>query len=246
MIYIVLGMHKSGTTLASQILHHSGVNMGDNIDAHISYDGGNKYERASTLALDMEILGVKDFIATDLVAPDTLEMTKAQHTRMQEIIQNCNKAYDNWGFKDPRACLVYPLWASELPEHKIIAIYRSPDEIWLRYRYNGWRYFYTNPLRAWKLINRWVEHNINILNYLQSTEMDSLVLSYRELVTAQAEFDRLQKFVGFELEDRRRANLYRNRPQVYPLLKIAIWLVHKRTGYTPEKIIEQFEALRQK
>ena len=43
-IYVVLGMHKSGTTLISQILHHSGVNMGGaEIETSRSYDEGNKY-----------------------------------------------------------------------------------------------------------------------------------------------------------------------------------------------------------
>lgn len=48
MIFVVLGMHKSGTTLVSQILHHSGIPMGDGFDENVTYDGGNKYEREST------------------------------------------------------------------------------------------------------------------------------------------------------------------------------------------------------
>jgi len=32
MIYVVLGMHKSGTTLVSQILHRSGIDMGDGFE----------------------------------------------------------------------------------------------------------------------------------------------------------------------------------------------------------------------
>ena len=59
MNYVVLGMHKSGTTLVSQMLHQSGINMGD-FDPLVSYDRGNQYERESALQLDMDIMRAKD------------------------------------------------------------------------------------------------------------------------------------------------------------------------------------------
>jgi len=244
LIYVVLGMHKSGTTLVAEVLHHSGINMGDDIDDDLSYDRGNKYERESTLWLDMDILGVQDDSVLHLQTPETLQMTPEHEIQMQRIIRDCNQKYTHWGFKDPRASLVYPLWAAELPKHKIIAVFRSPAEIWPRFRYNGLRYVHTNPLRAWEFISRWCEHNKNILTYLQNTAMDYLVLNYRELVTTQAEFDRLQVFVGLDLKDRRRTSLYRTRSQKAPLLNLMIRLYSIRNGYVPERIIEQLEALR--
>jgi hypothetical protein len=241
-------MHKSGTTLISQILHRSGINMGESIDPKVSYDRGNKYERLSTRALNLEILGLKDIYTPsyDLdVSPDAFQLTEDQRRRMREIIQRCNQAYPNWGFKDPRTCLVYPLWASELPEHKIIAVYRSPGEIWPRYRKKRLRHCYKNPSRAWKFMKGWCRYNSNVLSYLQNANLDFLVLSYGELMASDAEFNRLQEFVGIELNDQRKKSLYRNRTEEYPLIEIATWLVHKQTGCTPGKIMEQFEALRQ-
>jgi len=248
LIYVVLGMHKSGTTLVSQILHRSGINMGDNIDTGASYDQWGpeqKHERASTLLLNREILGLGDdgrFM--HLEAPDTLQVTENQRARMQEIIQECNTAYADWGFKDPRTALTYPMWASQLPEHKIITIYRSPGEIWPRFR-GGRLNLYGNLSRACRLLKRWCEHNSRILTYLQNTKSDFLVLSYQELMTTNAEFNRLQEFVGRRLSDQRKESLYRSRREAYPLIAIATWLVRRQTGCTPRKIIEQLEALRQ-
>src|SRR5262245_61853891 len=133
MIFVVLGMHKSGTTLVSQILHDSGINMGEDFDAKVSYDEGNKYERETALALNLDILKVGNYRIIDLPNPDELQLTPQQRLCMREIIQNCNSRYTDWGFKDPRTTLVYPLWVSELPEHKLIAIYRTPEEIWPRF-----------------------------------------------------------------------------------------------------------------
>ncbi len=242
MIYIVLGMHKSGTTLVSQILHHSAINMGE-FDVQVSYDGGNQYERDSTYALNLNILGLSldNYIMLNVPMPHDLHLTASQRAQMRKIIKDCNQRYPHWGFKDPRTCLLYPLWAEELPEHKIIAVYRAPNEIWPRYRYNGGREFYTNPRRAWNFINRWCEYNGNIVNYLQQTNMDFMVLSYRRLMAEPAEFERLQDFVSLKLNDQRRAGLYRSQPKQYPLLTLVTWLVRRK--YQPEKIMAQLESL---
>lgn len=248
MIYVILGMHKSGTTLVSQILHHSGINMGDHFDTHISYDRGNKYEREATLALNMEILGLKHMTRGASINLDLskIKPTEDQKSRMREIIQSCNKAYVNWGFKDPRTALVYPFWAAELPEHKIITIYRTPGEIWPRFRYEGRRQAFKNPYNAWKFIRGWCQYNTNVLNYLENTPKDYLILNYREFMASDVEFNRLQEFVGQKLTDQREKKLYRNRKESFSFLKMATWLVYKQTGWTPEEIIKQFEALRQK
>jgi hypothetical protein len=248
MIYIVLGMHKSGTTLISETLHHSGVNMVENRKSDRTYDQGNFYERTSIQEFNREILGVKPFIngftLLDLPAPNELAIDENLRKRLCELIQTNNLKYRNWGFKDPRTCFTYPIWASELPEHKIIAAYRSPSEIWARLRRHP--IYHNNLYRAWKFINRWYEHNINILNYLHNTNMQYLVLSFSRLVATRHEFNRFQHFMGRKLEDRRVKGLLRNRPQEYPLLSLATWLFHKITGNYPREIVLQYAKLRQK
>ena len=59
MLYVVLGMHKSGTTLLSQVLHHSGIDMGEIPDG-VSYDKGNKYEDQESFHINMELIRAPD------------------------------------------------------------------------------------------------------------------------------------------------------------------------------------------
>ncbi len=248
MIYVILGMHKSGTTLVSQILHHSGINMGEQLDAKISYDQGNKYEREATLALNMEILGLTTMTRSTITNLDLskLRLTDNQRIRMRRIIQHCNETCDNWGFKDPRTALVYPFWASELPEHKLIAIYRSPGEIWPRFRYRRWYHTFKNPYSAWRLMMGWHQYNSKILSCLENTPMDFLVLNYRDFMTTDLEFNRLQEFIGLKIKDQRDKSLYRSRAEAHLVLKMATWLVYLKIGSKPEDIINRFEALRKK
>lgn len=243
MIYVVLGMHKSGTTLVSQILHHSGINMGE-FDEGVSYDKGNKYERTETLALDMEILGTSDFEVLDLTAHGQLTLNDAQRHKMREIISACDSTHEDWGFKDPRCALTYRLWAEELPPHKVIAVYRDPAQVWPRFRWNGKRKYHTNFHRAYTYLERWHEHNAGILELLRAGQNEFLMINYHELMGGEADFRRLQEFVGRDLVDRRNRDLYRSRTSGDVFLRTAAWLLKHKTGLTSEATIAALEAYR--
>ncbi len=245
MIYVVLGMHKSGTTLVAQTLHHSGINMGGaEIDSRIGYDKGNQYERHSTWRLNEDILGCKGLLSIDITAPEQLRMTAGQRLKMQDLIADLDRQYTDWGFKDPRTCLTYPLWAEELPEHKIIAIYRSVDELWQRYRASMPRR-YPDFWYAQKLVRRWNEHNLGIYAALNSGAAEYLLLEYADLMKSDGGFRQFEVFVGRKLVDRRRTDLYRHRQAARSVpLELAKWTVKKATGQDPQTITEQLMGLR--
>jgi hypothetical protein len=235
-------MHKSGTTLVSQILHHSGIHMGE-IDPNIGYDRGNQYERESTRDINEEILGSQDRLSIDIAAPAQLTMTSAQRGRMQALIETCSREHSDWGFKDPRTTLVYPLWAEVLPQHKLIVVYRALDELWQRYRPKLHRR-YRDFKVAHKLAQRWYEHNLNILKILQGTPMDTLALEFGQLMHSQAEFERFQAFVGRPLVDQRRSDLYRHRQSGRSLpLELAKWSLARRTGVNYTTLLAQMHHL---
>ena len=247
MIYVVLGMHKSGTTLVSQILHHSGISMVDELDEDITYDSGNKYERQKTLTLNMDILGVKDYQVRELANPDSLKITDDQRGRMQTILDDASAQYSDWGCKDPRTALTYPLWKEVIGEHKIIAIYRNPEEIWPRFRWQGWRRKYVNPLWAYQYISRWVEHNINLIKYCSNLQGSYLLLDYHSLMTTDKEFKRIEAFTGESLTDMRKKELYRVRkPKKDYTLAIASWVYKVVNGRSYNEIILELEKLQKK
>lgn len=243
MIYVVLGMHKSGTTLVSQILHRSGIDMGD-FDESVSYDGGNKYEREATLALDMELLHAPDDEVLDLAPPAAPVLTAGQRDRMRTIIAACEAGHANWGFKDPRACLLYDLWARELPPHRIIAVHRDPAEVWSHFKWSGRRYYHTNFHRAYAYLHRWHDHNAALLRILAATPQPWIMVGYRELMSDDREFARLQDFVGMPLQDARRPGLYRNRPRRDVFLRAAYRLLQWRHGIAVERTMAELGALR--
>jgi len=219
-IYVVLGMHKSGTTLVSQILHHSGINMADGLDPAVDYDGGNKYERQEALRINMALLGTDEVEILELSPPTNAPPAELRE-RMTAMIASCAHRFDQWGFKDPRTTITYDSWRSVLPPHRIIGIYRSPSAIWPRYRYRGPHYMLLNARRARSLLARWYEHNLRLLEIVDSSGGDALLLSYHALMTTDDEFRRLGRFIGRVLADRRQPGLYRHRGGFSPLLSLA-------------------------
>jgi hypothetical protein len=212
MIYVVLGMHKSGTTLVSQILHRSGINMMDELDTDTSYDKGNKHERESTKAVNHKILDSEGVFSLEIDLRQPPQSSADQRAEINKIIRDCSSKYNLWGFKDPRTCLTYPIWASELPEHKVIVIYRSPYEIWQRYRKR--HKYSSNPYAYWRgvwaFMTSWCNHNRRIITALENSKVSFLVLNYEKFMTQDSDFDRLEKFVGLKLIDCRNRSLYRH------------------------------------
>ncbi len=231
MIYVVLGMHKSGTTLVSQMLHYSGINMGE-FDERLGYTDNNQFERHSTQEINRELLhGTlvppmdymlrrnrqpeynaagyrrnKDSIA--LVRFRTLQK-KLDNVDLQNLsaeVQKLNAAHNDWGFKDPRTCLTYPAWQRVLPDHHIVVVYRHYSQLLKRYRINKY-----DLTRLYRVLYSWTLHNRAILSHIKSSNTPAIVISYEDMMQGDGEFERLQHFINHPLQDMRELALYRNR-----------------------------------
>jgi hypothetical protein len=204
-VVVVLGMHKSGTTLVSQILHRSGIEMGEAGDVDGDYDKGVFHERSSFRELNEALLGYGD-PAWIHPAPRSLRMSDEHRRRMRDLIEKAGARAGRWGFKDPRTCLTYPLWEEELPPHKAIVVYRAPQEVW--------QHMNRHPLKRWRVwpaVRSWCDHNLPLIELVESGRRDTLVLSFERLVTSPEEFERLEEFIGVPLDDPRDPRRYRRR-----------------------------------
>jgi len=241
MIHVVLGMHKSGTSLVAELLHHAGIAMVDEVDSQGGYDDGNKWERESTLELNQEILGSAGAFSLDARGERRL-CGAAERQRMRDIIAACSTRHTDWGFKDPRTCLTYDLWAAELPAHRVIAVFRSPEEAWAHY----WRA--ASLRRRLKTVRRylpqWCAHNTAILAALDRTPHPFLVLDYARLIDDPSELARLERFVGRPLVDRRDPRMRRSRKAQTASYRAARAWHRLWRGQSSEEIAARLDALR--
>jgi len=179
MIYIVLGMHKSGTTLLAKTLHRSGIRMVEQ-ESGESYYEGNKFERKETSLLIQTAFGQNEasYLLPSLGA-DLLEELKSDFNKLM-----CKKEETgvDWGFKDPRFTLLYQKIfddPSAVP-HKLICIYREIGQVvghYLRYQYNFLHKVGIMP----KVLSSWCVYNETLCSILENGSVDSLLLKFEEI-----------------------------------------------------------------
>jgi hypothetical protein len=162
---------------------------------------------------------------------------------MRRFIAERSAKAGDWGFKDPRTALVYPLWRQELPEHRIIAIWRHPEEVWPRFAAPGPGLYHEEPRRAWSFVQRWCEYNAGTLAALRDNAGQSLAVNYGDFMNGDQGFRRLEAFVGRNLQDRRRKTMYRSKGKRHPSYRIAKRLLGWTRGTDPDALVEALRAL---
>lgn len=128
--YIVMGMHRSGTSLITQLLHRAGIYAGCTYD-HIPPASDNPkgfWELSSLVDLNKIILFLANGNWKNPPTAKDIEAISAT-PRVQKILNYFSGA-PKWVIKDPRLCLTFPVIAAALPEStKVIVVKRSPDAI---------------------------------------------------------------------------------------------------------------------
>jgi hypothetical protein len=264
MIYVILGMHKSGTTLVAQMLQESGIDMGE-FNPDLGYDDDNKYERHSTQELNRSLLEGylipplsvllrrwerpqydragyrKNSDSLALVRYKALKnkLEREQDQRIRDIILACDRAHVDWGFKDPRTCLTYPAWKQHLPDHRLIVVYRSYVQLVHRYLKSS-----RNIPRLFRILHSWTTYNMAILEHLSSSPAPAIILNYERMMQGDEEVQRLAAFLGCPVIDSRDPNLYRNRAQEPDQLLDMVKFLLPFLPAQPQQIFQTLEERR--
>lgn len=206
MIYIVLGMHKSGTTVLAKTLHQSGITMVEDSREDVSYDEGNQFERESTKNINKQMMncfGKHSLRVTSRSLPNDI---RGVHEQMKEVINSCQEHSSNWGFKDPRTCLTYPIWKEVLPPHKLIMVYRNPCQIAKHYSR-----VVDIPWRIYNALNTWEEYNKAILRIFEQSDVPCLLLDFEDYISKNETQINLRDFLDVQIQDARDTRQYRHR-----------------------------------
>lgn len=122
-VIIVLGMHRSYTSLLASWLHCNGVVMYDRSDPE------HLYEDLDILKLHEDILGSMEMNWLNARGP-RLIAHKHYHRLAEAIWHRKSQDHIAWGWKDPRTCLFYEdLWKPLARDAKVIFVYRHPASV---------------------------------------------------------------------------------------------------------------------
>jgi hypothetical protein len=126
---LVVGMHNSGTSILTEILHKNGIFFG----ANMHHFESNFF---SIFINDRIILGGKgNWAQLPIMSVDqvlSLESSVAPIIKAHWLADYLQWGYDGeslWGIKDPRLCILLPLYLRIFPDAKVIHIRRNPNDV---------------------------------------------------------------------------------------------------------------------
>ena len=137
--FVIVGMHRSGTSLVSQILDRSGVFMGSDLqEDHESkfFIGLNKwiYENAGAdWARPLAVQELMDYQPAKKKVEEYLRLRIASNSSKKYSGKKMKKGLfdmnSKWGWKDPRNGPALPIWKEIWPEMKIIHVTRHGVDV---------------------------------------------------------------------------------------------------------------------
>lgn len=184
-VAIVLGMHRSGTSLLSNVMHYLGCDMADTTDAISDKNPGGFWERPQIVALHDEIL---EAIDRGIGTPQHVlpfpagwwrrkEIKPIKQRLIEYVADSLATTTDLWGFKDPRMCRMLPLWKEILRAVGADPVYvhaiRAPEPA---ARSMSLKNTKLRPLTDAQSEMMWLAYNYDIVRY--TTSQNVLVVDY--------------------------------------------------------------------
>ena len=131
---IILGMHRSGTSMITRVINLLGAYLGEPADliAANEHNPDGYWERWDVLELNARALQSvgADWDSSEQVRADRLAATARAgfDADAKKILDRLN-AHPTWVLKDPRMCLTLPLWRPLLRDPVFVIVYRNPLEV---------------------------------------------------------------------------------------------------------------------
>ena len=122
---VIIGMHRSGTSLLTQWLYRCGLHVGDELMVANGANEHGYFEDMDFVRLHEDLLRSSALPDTGLTDKDLPELSSAQKENIIHLLESKDTGSAPWGWKDPRTCLFLPVYRQLLPHAKYILIYRD-------------------------------------------------------------------------------------------------------------------------
>jgi hypothetical protein len=123
---VILGMHRSGTSLTANWIHEMGLNLGEDLLGPDSSNKKGHFEDKDFLNFHESILRKHGLHRSGLRLKEKpkIVLSKTDREKLSEIIQSKNLK-SQWGFKEPRTCLFLEYYRELLPDAFYFIVFRN-------------------------------------------------------------------------------------------------------------------------
>lgn len=214
---IIVGFHRSGTSLLTQLLHSAGLFVGEELLGAMPSNPYGHFEDREVLEIHRQILD-DNGVGWQVDAPPALYVSPDAWQRMQDLIARRHASHPLWGFKEPRVCFFLGVWKYLLPDAKFVVVYRDPSETTrsLHARHAGdylrgngpaesHLRFFREPDHALRL---WDTYNRAIINFARVHLDDCLVVAHSGLAAGYPVVERVKARFGVSLKPVRTESVF--------------------------------------
>jgi hypothetical protein len=175
---VILGMHRSGTSVIAQLVHALGAYAGqpDELAPPDMFNPTGYWEHREVVQLDTDILDELHATWTDVEHANLAHLSPAARAAFVTRAKNVVRSLEGRGpfvLKDPRMALLFPLWREALREPVAVIAWRDPAAVARSIAKRDQR-----PLLA--SIALWEHYNRTLLR--DSEGMPRVLVAYDELL----------------------------------------------------------------
>ncbi|CAD5962652.1 sulfotransferase [Planktothrix agardhii] len=180
-VFIITGMHRSGTSLTASILQSAGVHIGRRLMEATEFNAKGYFENPDFFEFHLDAFRALGVNIDGWTLEENLQINAPLIDRAKYIVEQ-NGLSSVWGWQEPRTTLFLDFWAKLLPEARFLLIYRSPWEVADSLYRRGDEMFQSQPELA---IKYWQHYNQKILNFYNREQHRCLLTNLKTIVQYQ-------------------------------------------------------------
>lgn len=223
-VLIILGMHRSGTSLMAQWMHKCGLFLGHRLMTGNEHNAEGHYEDLDFHDFHEEIFRSYQVSYGGLKKVPLFSLNEYQSTKLKSIIDFKNSLKKQWGWKEPRTNVFLEHYEGILPNAYNLITFRSPLSVIdslirrekkefgkkkkpfiTRVKYGLFRSGYEKKIEEMYLehfLDSWIQHNECLINYIEKKPKHSYrVVNYDKLLQNSAIVISWLQKAGFDLQD---------------------------------------------
>ena len=196
-VLIIVGMHRSGTSLTASILQKAGLNIGKSLIGKAKGNEFGHFENLEFVKFHELTLAKNNFNTAGYILDDIDVNDSETIILAQDLIKNNEDS--QWGWKDPRTVLFLPLWERLLPDANYLFIYRSPWEVvdsLFRRGLDHDELFNEKPSMA---LSIWNSYNQKIKAHYKNHKNKSIIFNINDIINKPQKLQESLLGLGFDL-----------------------------------------------
>ena len=202
---MIVGMHRSGTSLLASILQHAGLFIGDELLPPSDTNKKGYFENVDFYNFHIKAYKTLSLNVDGWDLQTVGKLYKEMDEEARKIVEKNTR--EEWGWKEPRTTLFLKYWENIIPNLKYIFVYRDPwDVADSLFRRATDQKVLADPIHAFKT---WDFYNREIIKMYTKHKKDSIIVHTDDVISgSHTIIEEINTRFGFHLNSENIENIF--------------------------------------